>query len=128
MWCWFQLQVINNASIQVMNINKLDHQQYRYKFVNTDKKYLSMRRVVPSVRYSQTPQIAGLTYTDGSPLTLTLHSVTRNLMISSCPLRPTSPNMVSLDLVTGAVVGGNNNGNDMNNLVVDTTASNRLKL
>ena len=35
--------------------------------------------------------------------------------------------MVSPDLVTGAVVSGNANGNDMNNLAVDTTASNRLK-
>ena len=63
-------------------------------------------------------------YTDCSPLTLTLHSVTRYSMISSCPSRTASPNMVSPDFVTGAVVGGNTNGNDMNNLAVDTTASN----
>ena len=49
---------------------------------------------------------AELTYTDCSPLTLTLHSVTRYLMISSCPLRTASPNMVSPDLVTRAVVSG----------------------
>ena len=47
-------------------------------------------------------------------------------MTLSCPLRTASPNMVSPDLVTGAVVGGNTNGNDMNNLAVDTTASNKL--
>ena len=45
-----------------------------------------------------------LTYTDCSPLTLTLHSVTRSLMISSCPSRTASPKIVSPDLVTGAVV------------------------
>ena len=48
-------------------------------------------------------------YIDCSPLTLTLHSVTRHLMTSSCPLQTASSNMVSPDLVTGAVVGGNTN-------------------
>ena len=45
-------------------------------------------------------------------------------MISSCLLRTASPNMVSSDLVTVAVVGEDTNGNDMNNLAVDTSFSN----
>ena len=49
-------------------------------------------------------------------------------MISSCPSQTASPNMVSQDLVTGAVVGENTNGNNMNNLALDTTASNKLIL
>ena len=48
-------------------------------------------------------------YIDCSPLTLTLHSVTRYLMISNCPSQTASPNMVSPDFVTGAVVSGNTN-------------------
>ena len=80
--------------------------------------------VLYNCKSTQTLHIRGLTYTDCSPLTLTLHSVTRYLMISSCPSQTASSNMVSPDLVTGAVVGGNTNGNDMNN----TTASNKQKL
>ena len=73
-----------------------------------NQNYESIKKVLPSVWecvLTDTTDSRTNMYTDCSPLTLTLHSVTRHLIISSCPSRTASPNMVSPDLVTGAVVG-----------------------